>query len=110
MAKNRADAGRGRPAGVVKRTKRQTSRRGFYALLGGIALVGAALIGYLVTRPKAPPVTAIDTTAGPAQAEGYLMGNASAPVQVLEFGDFACPSCAQFAILAAPDIKQRLVN
>lgn len=110
MAKNRTDAGRGRPAGAVKRAKQPSSRRGFYALLGGIAVVGAALIGYLVTRPKAAPVSAIDTTVGPAQAEGYLMGNASAPVQVMEFGDFACPSCAQFAILAAPDIKQRLAN
>lgn len=107
MAKNRVDAGRGRRPGVVKST-RGGSRRGFYAMLGAIALIGAALIGYLVTRPKAVPVATIDSTAGPAQAEGYLMGNANAPVQVMEFGDFACPSCAQFAILAAPDIKQRL--
>jgi protein-disulfide isomerase len=31
-------------------------------------------------------------------------------VQVIEFADFECPACAQFATLAEPDIKKRLID
>jgi protein-disulfide isomerase len=37
------------------------------------------------------------------------MGSDSAPVTVVEYADFECPACAQFAVLTAPDITQRLV-
>ena len=38
------------------------------------------------------------------------MGSPSAPIEVLEFADFECPGCGQFATLTEPDIRARLVN
>ena len=38
------------------------------------------------------------------------MGSPDAPVKIVEFADFECPACAQFAMLTEPDIRERLVK
>jgi protein-disulfide isomerase len=96
------------------REARSASNRpkAFYWLLGAIVLVGAAALGYVVTKPKGGATTAIqvaDTTnAGPSQ--GYLMGKVDAPVKILEFADFECPACAGFSVVTEPDVRSRIVN
>ena len=81
--------------------------RGFYILLAVVAVGGGVAIGSVMSRPKAPVVRDIDVSA--SQAEGYLLGDPNAPVQVMEFADFECPACGQFAVLTEPDIRSRLV-
>lgn len=81
----------------------------FYALLGVVALVGVYVL-YTVTRPSAPIAIAVDPSAPPVEARGYLYGNPDAPITITEFADFECPGCAQFAVLHAPDIKSRIVD
>ncbi|MBK5189543.1 MAG: thioredoxin domain-containing protein [Gemmatimonadaceae bacterium] len=49
-------------------------------------------------------------TAGRARAEGYLLGNANAPVQIMEFADFECPACGNFSVITEPDVRTRIVN
>jgi protein-disulfide isomerase len=93
----------------VARTNQKPSQKNFAAILIAIAVVGAAALGYVATRPKAGPV-AVDPNLPPAQAEGYLIGKADAPVQIIEFADFECPACGQFATLTEPDVRARLVN
>jgi len=92
----------------MKKKKRPTQQRGFYILLAAVAVAGGIGLYSAVSRPKAPAVRDIDVTA--AQAEGYLMGDSTAPVQVLEFADFECPACGQFAVLTEPDIRHRLIE
>jgi len=92
---------------VVK--QQRSSQRQFVVVLAGIAVVGAAAIAYLVTRPQARP-QARDVAVTPAQAEGYLLGNENAPVKILEFADFECPACGQFALLTEPDVRSRIVQ
>jgi protein-disulfide isomerase len=41
---------------------------------------------------------------------GYLLGSDSAPVEVVEYADFQCPACAQFAILTMHDVQERLIQ
>jgi protein-disulfide isomerase len=106
MAAGRAK-GQGSKARVVKK-RRPTKARGFYILLAAVAIGGGIAIGSVVTRSKAPLVRDADVTA--AQAEGYLLGNPNAPVQVLEFADFECPACAQYALVTEPDVRHRLVE
>jgi protein-disulfide isomerase len=78
----------------------------FYSGLAAIAVVGVGMIWLARSRGAEPQ--AVPAAVG-AAFEGHVMGSDSAPVTVVEYADFECPACAQFAVLTAPDIKQRLV-
>ena len=119
MGKNRMDAGRGsgRPDDVSKGTARRSpARRGkapqtgkIAALLAAIAVVGAGALGYAYQNSK-KRVTTVDPNLPPLVAQGHVEGDTTAPVQVLEFGDFECPQCGNFAVVTAPDIRARLIK
>jgi protein-disulfide isomerase len=109
MAKQRGDGGRGRRPGVVSSAKRGGPGRGFWLALGLAVVFGVGLLGYLASRPKVA-ISAIDPNLPPMKAEGYVLGSPSAPVEVIEFADFECPGCGQFATLTEPDIRTKLVN
>jgi len=55
-------------------------------------------------------VSQVDTTLPPITNQGHVMGSDSAPLEVVEFGDFECPGCGSFATLTEPDVRARLVN
>jgi protein-disulfide isomerase len=82
----------------------------FYLVLGGIGLVAVGLIAWQASRPAELPVITIDPATPLPEASGYLLGEASAPVQILEFADFECPACGTFATLTEPDMRKRLVE
>ena len=107
MAAKRVDTGRGRRSRVVSEQRR--SNRPFVIALGVIAIVGVLALAWVVTRPKAG-VTDVDLKADPTQARGYVLGDTTAPVQVIEFADFECPACATFATLTEPDVRKQLVE
>lgn len=109
MGKDRVEAGRGRRTKPVTTAARGRGKAPFYALLGGIAAVAAVFIAYQATRPKATAVSLDPNTPLP-KAEGYLLGDSAARVQVLEFADFECPACGQFATVTEPDVRKRLVQ
>jgi protein-disulfide isomerase len=85
---------------------------GFYVILGAIVVVGAGALWLARRSGEGPGVQVIDSIPAPASAafEGYVLGSDSAPVTIVEYADFECGACAQFAILTGPDIKQRLVQ
>ena len=97
-----------------KNVVRNASSRptGFYVLLGLVAVVGASILGYTFTRKPAAGVgTEVKydpATSGPAQ--GYTMGKADAPVQIIEFADFECPGCGNFATVTEPDVRKRIIE
>jgi protein-disulfide isomerase len=98
---------------AVREVRNASSRpKAFFWLLGAIALIGVAAIGYVVTKPKAAPTDvkniADTTNAGPAQ--GYLLGKVDAPVKILEYADFECPGCAGFATVTEPDVRARIIE
>ena len=94
---------------VVNAAKRRGPGSVFWIALGVVAVVGIGALSWQATRPR---VTAskIDASLPPLQAQGYVIGSPTAPVEVIEFGDFECPSCGQFATLTEPDVRTRLVN
>jgi protein-disulfide isomerase len=98
---------------TVREARSASSRpRAFLWLLGAIALVGVAWLGYVATKPKASPtdvrIVADTTNAGPPQ--GYLLGKVDAPVKILEYADFECPGCAGFATITEPDVRARIIE
>lgn len=112
MANKRVEGGGGRKSGVVKSSKKaSSSNRAFYLLIAGIAVLGVAALTYQSTRPKTADVTSpIDTTLPSVKSSGYTVGNASAPIEVTEFGDYECPACGRFSELTEPDIRKNYVN
>ncbi len=82
----------------------------FYLVLGLIALIGGGALWWAGNRGRSDaeflqqPVP-LNTAA----FAGYVVGSDSAPVEIVEYADFQCPACGHFAVLSAPDIKQRLV-
>ena len=79
----------------------------FYTIL---AIVIVCLIGLGVYAKTAqekanePKPVKIDTTGQP------FLGKASAPVTIVEFGDYKCPYCKQFTKSYVPKIKKDLVD
>jgi protein-disulfide isomerase len=83
----------------------------FLTALGLLAVVGVIVVVYEMNQPKALPAITTDvdpSTLGPAQ--GYLLGNPNAPVHVLEFADFECPACGNFAVVTEPDVRKRIIE
>lgn len=94
---------------MVKATPTK-SRSPFYGVLAILAVAGGAGIWYAIqSRPK-PIVLDESLVANLPKAEGYLRGNPDAPVTIMEFADFECGGCAQFATLEEPEIRTRLVE
>jgi protein-disulfide isomerase len=100
---------------VVRGARGKGNRRGFFLALGAVAVAGVGGISWAMqrTRASAAPVTvpaAATLPAGASRPEGYVLGSASAPVEIVEYADFECPSCGQFATVTEPDVRARLVN
>jgi protein-disulfide isomerase len=93
---------------VVKEQRAQSTKQ-FYLVLVGIAVIGGLLIWRTAGKANSR-VVATDVRATPAQAEGYLRGNPNAPVQIMEFADFECPACGQFATVTEPDVRKRIIE
>lgn len=85
--------------------------RTFAVIIAVVALAGIVALTLVVTRPQASTVlVAPPATSAPAGAGvGHLEGKADAPVEIDEFGDFECPHCAEFALVAEPDIRSKLI-
>jgi protein-disulfide isomerase len=94
---------------VVTAAKRSGPGRGFWIVLAAVAVLGIGTLSWVASRPKAS-VTRIDPSLPPMKAEGYLLGSPTAPVEVIEFADFECPACGQFAAITEPDVRTQLVN
>ena len=82
----------------------------FAAVVIVLLLVGAGGLAYVAQHPRAPVATVVDPTLPPAQATGHSMGRPDAPVQVLEFADFECPACANYAVVTEPDVRKRIIE
>jgi protein-disulfide isomerase len=83
----------------------------FYLVLGGLAVVLAAALVYMLRGETSAPTAA--ATAPVAVTDdgfrGYTLGSDAAPVEIIEYGDFECPACANFAVVQMPTIRQQLI-
>jgi protein-disulfide isomerase len=98
------------PKGSVKSARKRSPNAVFYIALALLAAAGLAVLAYLATSGGNRQVVTLDPNLPPVQSEGYVLGSPTAPIEVLEFADFECPACAQFATLHEPDVRKRLVE
>lgn len=83
-----------------------------YLVIAALAIVGAAVIGYLVLKPKDVSIPANVTVleADTAGFRGYILGSENAPIEISEYADFQCPACASFAVLQFAVVKRQLID
>jgi protein-disulfide isomerase len=89
----------------------------FYIALAAVAVAGIAWIGYSLSTGGGSTATAPIQLAGMedpqalvSSARGITVGRPDAPVPVLVFSDFTCPSCQQFAAAIEGLIKSEYVE
>ena len=103
--KHRAAAHRQAPAARQPESPAGRALRRFWPLLAmlGVALVVGIAIQYIRTA-TVPSDSAAATT--PPAVVPQVLGDASAPVLVEEYGDFQCPACGNFEKSVAPSLRQ----
>lgn len=94
----------------VVRDARGANKRMFYIALGALAVAGIAILSYTTMKPAEPTAFQLDSAITLVPNQGHVIGSDTAPVEVVEFADFECPACGNFATLTKPDVFTRLVN
>lgn len=88
----------------------------FYGVLGVIIIAGLAALGYAILGGGGTAATElVDMDVSNVrqlyeQATPVTIGSSDAPVKVVEFGDYQCPSCGQFSLQVRPEIIARYVD
>lgn len=94
--------------------------------LGVLALIGAGLVlGYAVSQggPAAadvpgaavaaldqPPAPAVQLVQAETLAEDKFLGDANAPVTMIEYASLTCPHCAKFHKETLPELKKAYID
>ena len=94
-------------AKAAVRASKGGSKRPFYTSVAVLLVGGIAALSYMSSRPSG--VSYLDSTVAPIPNTGHAIGSDTAPVEIVEFGDFECPACGSFANLTEPDVRARLV-
>jgi protein-disulfide isomerase len=87
----------------------------FYLVLAVVAVAAGVLIwrgaqgGSGDVSATAPEAT-VAVTAADSAFQGFVLGSATAPVEVVEFADLQCPHCGEFANVQFPTIKDQLIT
>jgi protein-disulfide isomerase len=90
----------------------------FYYILGVVAVIGVGIVAYAVgskalgTAATEPvDVEGLDDMSKLVSlAQGITKGDEKAPITIVEFGDYSCPSCAGFSLQVVPEVFKQLVE
>ena len=95
------------------KVRKTSNNAGFIVALVGIALAGGGFIWWKTQQP--PPAVAmvlptVTDSVLAGKARGYTAGSADAKVEIIEFADYECPACGNFANITEPDVRKNLIE
>ena len=96
----------------AKVSSKKSNNSGFVIALVGILIAGGGFIWWKTQQPPPAPVVVMPTVTDSllaSKAQGYTMGSPDAKVEIVEFADFECPACGNFAVVTEPDVRKNLV-
>jgi protein-disulfide isomerase len=96
--------------GRLAQKKRGSSMSIFYAVLAIIAIAGLALLASVLRRPSADSSSRSSITSAIPLDTLPARGKADAPVTVVEYADFQCPACGDFATTVEAGILKDYVD
>ena len=85
---------------------------------GAVAVVAIAAAVYFGTRPTVPGAAPVAVAAAASsdaksllkvQPGDHVMGDANAPITMIEYASLTCPHCAHFNTTVLPDIEKKWV-
>jgi protein-disulfide isomerase len=97
-----------------RRQRRARNNRAF--IIGGILGVAILVIGFVALanfKPNTPASTIEIIPGDPATVPysfGKILGMATAPITIVEFGDYQCPYCNLFHQTMQPQIVEQFVS
>ena len=84
---------------------------------GAVAVAAIAAGAYFGTRPPAPGQPPVAVAATPdksallaVQPGDHVLGDAKAPVTMIEYASFTCPHCAHFHTQILPELKKKWID
>ena len=88
-----------------------------YIILAAVAVIGIGAVGYSVGSGGGGAVSEPIALEGLEDvnrlvelAQGVTKGDPNATVTIIEFGDFQCPACQQFATMVKPQMELALIE
>lgn len=89
--------------------------KGFYLVLGAVGVIAVGAMGWTFLQgalssaameaiPEVVTGELTDVQALVDMATGIERGDPDAPITIMEFGDYQCPACQQFATLVKPEM------
>lgn len=78
-------------------------------IIGAIAVIAAVLGGSYMVKP---PQSIVQQHSGSVDISmgSPILGSDSAPVTIVEFGDYQCPQCDKWFKTIRPDIEEQYIN
>ncbi len=90
----------------------------FYYILGIVAVIGVGIVAWSVgsqamgtAATKPIDVEGLDDMGKLVElAEGVTLGEPNAPITIMEFADYSCPACGQFALVTKPQVLKQYIE
>ena len=92
--------------------------RNILIVAGGVVAVAAIAAGvWFGTRPSSPGPVPQAVAQTPDKSAllavlptDHVLGDAKAPVTMIEYASFTCPHCAHFAVAVLPEVKKKWID